>query len=484
MIAFYPGTTVSSNPAYNPGGMPGFDGGGFLPNFLSGIQLWLDASNAASITSSAGKVSQWDDKSGLSNNAAQGTEANQPTTGFSMNSHNSIDWDGTADDMSIASFTSILSVSNAYSVFMVFKLGTDETSNDILLSSTVSSSNRMALSRDDSQHLVCATYDGSYNSKTVAFTDTASPHVVTMLHTAADVVTAFLDGTEMTLTTEVPVTSNTAGTVLGARTASDAWWNGLISEVIVYDRVVNAAERTAVENYLAGKWGVTITTPANIAGLQLWLDADDLSTITEVSGKVSQWDDKSSAGNNVTQGVADDQPTTNATTHNSRNVLDFDGTNDFLLIPSGLYGIPAGNNTTFMVVKSNLAETVQRMLFLGISGSTKMGFTYEVTAGVVLFIHGGAPQVTGVTESNFNIFRGRRSGTTEAISLNGATEVTDTSAVDNTANEASIGSYRHGSDNFLNGSIAEVLIYNRSLTSAEITSVEVYLSNKWGITLA
>ena len=35
----------------------------------------------------------------------------------------------------------------------------------------------------------------------------------------------------------------------------------------------------------------------------LWLDASDSSTITEVSGAVSQWDDKSGNGNHVSQGT-------------------------------------------------------------------------------------------------------------------------------------------------------------------------------------
>lgn len=45
-----PGLTVSSNPAYAPGSAPAFDGGGFLPNSLSGGVLWLDAADRSTLT--------------------------------------------------------------------------------------------------------------------------------------------------------------------------------------------------------------------------------------------------------------------------------------------------------------------------------------------------------------------------------------------------------------------------------------------------
>jgi hypothetical protein len=57
----------------------------------------------------------------------------------------------------------------------------------------------------------------------------------------------------------------------------------------------------------------------------LWLDASDTATITASLGSVSQWDDKSGNGRNVTQGTAAAQPTTGASTLNGLNVLNFDG---------------------------------------------------------------------------------------------------------------------------------------------------------------
>lgn len=60
----------------------GFSGGGstpaFLPSDIAGLQLWLDASDTASITHVAGLVSQWSDKSGNGRHMVQGTATRQP----------------------------------------------------------------------------------------------------------------------------------------------------------------------------------------------------------------------------------------------------------------------------------------------------------------------------------------------------------------------------------------------------------------------
>lgn len=64
--------------------------------------------------------------------------------------------------------------------------------------------------------------------------------------------------------------------------------------------------------------------PADLSP-ELWLDASDTATITSSSGSVSQWNDKSSNGRNVTQGTGGAQPTTGSFTQNGLNVLSFDG---------------------------------------------------------------------------------------------------------------------------------------------------------------
>jgi len=81
----------------------------------------------------------------------------------------------------------------------------------------------------------------------------------------------------------------------------------------------------------------------------LWLDAADTSTITESSGSVSQWNDKSGNGYNVTQSTGAAQPTTGSTTQNSLNVIKFDG-NDFLIASTASDWTFMHNGTPHLVV--------------------------------------------------------------------------------------------------------------------------------------
>ena len=109
--------------------------------------------------------------------------------------------------------------------------------------------------------------------------------------------------------------------------------NGYIHEILIYNSTLSLAQYRQVEGYLAQKWGYvsslstshpaismpvgapatgvgkqTISylprlptfSPLSIAGLQVWLDANDTATITQdATSNISQWSDKSSNGLNA-----------------------------------------------------------------------------------------------------------------------------------------------------------------------------------------
>lgn len=220
--------------------------------------------------------------------------------------------------------------------------------------------------------------------------------------------------------------------------------------------------------------------------LQLWLDAADTSTIISSGGSVSQWNDKSGKGNNVTQGTGSAQPTTGAT-QNGKNVLSFDG-GDTLNFPSGLFTIPNGANTVFAVSKRATEDgTADGILCFNESGVERYLLGYGAPSGRYYFssrnaIGSGVTQDSAGANTNFKVVYGRRSGTTLAISQNGATESTNA----NGADEPGInGGFIGGSASAnMTGQIAEILIYNRSLSASERSVVIKYLGSKWGITVA
>ena len=75
-------------------------------------------------------------------------------------------------------------------------------------------------------------------------------------------------------------------------------------------------------------------TPASISGLALWLDAADTATITQSSGLVSQWNDKSGNARHATQATGANQPVTNTRTIGGRNAIEWTGATKFFDIPN------------------------------------------------------------------------------------------------------------------------------------------------------
>lgn len=214
--------------------------------------------------------------------------------------------------------------------------------------------------------------------------------------------------------------------------------------------------------------------------IQAWFDASDLSTI-DVDTTFT-WSDKSGNGNDATATTT--QPASGATTENGKNVLDFDGS-ESLTLPSALYTIPTGDNTIFVAAKRTSEDaSLDAVLGMGESGVNNGYFlVYSSAAGSVIFRNrqiAGTVTSTGNTNTDFQILRGRRSGTTQAVSVNNGTEVTAATATDPTTVDIALIGNSASASLFLDGSIGEIIIYNRSLSTAEYTQVENYLANKWG----
>lgn len=87
-------------------------------------------------------------------------------------------------------------------------------------------------------------------------------------------------------------------------------------------------------------------TPAAIS-LSLWLDANDAGTVSEDSGAVSQWDDKSGNSYNFSQPSSSAQPSIE--TLGGKNVVSFDGVSEYLSIDESLF-YALSEHTTVAVI--------------------------------------------------------------------------------------------------------------------------------------
>lgn len=249
----------------------------------------------------------------------------------------------------------------------------------------------------------------------------------------------------------------------------------------------------------------------NISGLAFWLDAADTSTITESGGLVSQWNDKSSNGYNVTQAAEISQPTTGSTTLNSFNVLDF--SNDFLAADPSTINNWAflhnyGTHTMFVVWRPATSSPNTQQTAFGVTSSTVQvgtrGITYAGASGVDRVLHaitrgssgkfvvsnlGGSGSMTaGEWHTVFVLGNpgGQTANSRSGIIVDGGATIRNNNSTTSSPSlfgptyPLHVGNVGNLTDP-LYGSIAEIILFNRLLDSSERLQLQTYANEKWGI---
>lgn len=232
------------------------------------------------------------------------------------------------------------------------------------------------------------------------------------------------------------------------------------------------------------------STPAapTTSNLQLWLDAADI--VGKVDGDpISQWDDSSGNGRHVTQGTGSDQPTYKTNILNGQPVVRFDGSNDFL-VSSALISsmIAASAYTIFAVVtpttiSSNNALSYQNDAAYADTGGF-FALTFKSTPTAHVFNWDGNEDTTSVsiTAATPVLLMTRHDSGNLYISKNGETEASVASGNTSTLTGAlRVG--RNYQSEFLQGDIAELLIYNVVLSASDRNAILYYLGYKYGLSV-
>lgn len=233
--------------------------------------------------------------------------------------------------------------------------------------------------------------------------------------------------------------------------------------------------------------------PSNLAGLQGWWTADfgvysDAGiTFAVDTNTVQQWNDKSVNGRNLSQGTAGNRPTYRTGILNSKPVIRFGGGTDDDFMLGGAASLFFTNSafTIFMIGKHAANLTAG---WLG-SDSTSYIWGEWSTTGTVSGIannDGGIDTATiaGLSSGTYYILTGMHS----AGSLYSGANDTRTASMGSVAsgNTTSVAENlwvgRRGG-NYLDGDIAELLIYNVVLSEADRQLVERYLASIYAITL-
>jgi hypothetical protein len=233
--------------------------------------------------------------------------------------------------------------------------------------------------------------------------------------------------------------------------------------------------------------------PRQIGGLRLWLDATDPAangTQPANNSAVSTWVDKSTGGNNVTQGTGANQPTYKTVILNSKPVVRFNGSTTLLQKASGT---DLGDQITVFVVGTTNGNSIHRGTFFdytdGAATNTGTNIVQTDATHLTYRTFDGALKDatwTGFTEPFTGVIYGYNDGSNNFIYINGTQQGTAVCGnISGNPTYYTIGSLLNGVGGwYLDGDVAEVLVYNSALSSAKRTLINRYLGNKWGISVA
>jgi pectate lyase len=220
-------------------------------------------------------------------------------------------------------------------------------------------------------------------------------------------------------------------------------------------------------------------------GLELWLDAADESTImVDGAGKVSKWTDKSAQGYDAEQSDSTKQPSYTTRSLNNIIVIEFDGQH-YLTTPKFSSKLKQPN-TIVVVGKRDTSDGDGYYFYDGLDKKKRHANfvennNYSVFAGkkkrIISYAEAATEPEIHISRFNEDFSQNKRDGALVASGNAGRNKLQGL-----TIGARYVGKKDdHTPQDYLDGYIAELLVYNRALSVAESIQVQAYLEDKWDI---
>ena len=229
-------------------------------------------------------------------------------------------------------------------------------------------------------------------------------------------------------------------------------------------------------------------TPTSISGINHWYDATDSSTITLSSGLLTQWNDKSGSGRNLTPLPGLGNATVSSAYQNGLNVFNFSA--------NGLYRTAAGNVSypmdVYIIVALKSLTTHVDVLGMGDTGSDNFNSLTFAESAASRWHNGssfGARQTISTsneTSLSFLLIQWSIANGNYLLRRNGTqlVQASQTYSFNNASTSAFQIGFRHTNiDNSANfsGYIGEIVVFNTQLGTTSRQQIEGYLAWKWGL---
>ena len=224
-----------------------------------------------------------------------------------------------------------------------------------------------------------------------------------------------------------------------------------------------------------------------------WLRCDVNVTYGGTGSSVSLWQDQSGQGYNASQSNATNQPSLVTNAINALPAINLNGSTGFLQFPAAGFSEISSGLSIFIVLKPTAVTAGSQILNLGtgISNDYNIGLEINASSEAEYFVYTS----TGATMTSVSLGSAMttsaqlievvQSGTSASIYLRGGSVVTNNSmnaipAPTNGRPNSYLGQ-GSGGGNYFNGEVAELLIYQTALSTAQRQAIETYLINKYNL---
>jgi len=250
--------------------------------------------------------------------------------------------------------------------------------------------------------------------------------------------------------------------------------------------------------------------PADIPNLEWWIDSSDLTTITIVTNRIAQWDDKSGNDKHLTR------PATSSasrpvleTNSNGKTVVKFEGNQSMdvgssadlfnfmhqtnvTVFTVAKYGTNAVPNAAYTLLNNNQANagigfglTYDSRSSLGRTNSPLIAVTRAGSSFVIVALTNNTMSANAFVMHTYKLQPGAATALRAEYQENKNTSHfpnTGTQAINagNAAANLNLGRTSSGTL-FLIGDVCEILIYREILSENDTGRIQTYLINKWGL---
>jgi formylglycine-generating enzyme required for sulfatase activity len=271
------------------------------------------------------------------------------------------------------------------------------------------------------------------------------------------------------------LTTGGAADVAGWPAATGSGWKGGAYDTAAV--AANSSGRTQAANgnnnrvANAGGRGVrTVTTGIITNGLVLWLDA---GITPSYPGTGTTWTDLS--------GNRNDGILTNGPTYNSSNggLISFNGTNQYVIFTRPNSIVTAGQITISLwakwVTTGSTISSIQALIDNNHSSSPLQGFIIQDRPDLSKFLTwsvnpngNGCVSTFVVGNGSWRHIVGTNDGSTSRLYIDGTLNASFSESMTTVQPNISLGYWQYSPSRYLNGNIAQVTIYNRALSAAEV----------------